>query len=298
MQLKSKFHPVTEIEHVDGGGGQERFVLTSDGMSYAVLPSGRGMTSGDVSAAMRCPPPNAITDGSVVRVSTIHDAYASRLAGKPTGTDWVSRLQVISSRSQELPSGSYFELDTYGRSTSLRPANPATPVFVGVFQDVTDDFVRLAKDGQVQARIDMGRVFQRLCVDTDPSRAWHFELAPGIVFAGSIAPGLAVMGSRERDGLLMEAGFDGVAHFMGSFFLEPAQTMEHAEILLSTSTYLVALPAPEQETLDYYRLHSDESVQDECYAEMIGDAAAGFSAMPSPNLVNEVLNRHAPLMAM
>lgn len=176
----------------------------------------------------------------------------------------------------------YYALETYGTSDPIGVHNDSTPSFHGVFEDVTDDFVRSATPDQRQARLDMGAVYQRLCVDADPKKFWGQYGLPGIVFSGAFAPAIQTLPRRELTGLLVEAGFANLEEFARTCFRPHEQSRSAAEALLEGVS--VSLPAPDAESLDYHRLDPDDAVQDEAYMDMVGEAVACLARLAPPDL--------------
>lgn len=278
MHITSKVDPRITIEHLEFDT-PESFIVSRDGMSYTVLPYGVGVTLGDIEAVASCPAPTPGTNGSTVRLSRVHDEFTGLHDGANAASKWVTRLQA---RAADGKFCRYHHLETYGTTGPITPVNEADPEFLGVFEDVTAEFLRSAAETQMQARIDMGRIYQKLCVDADPARPWAGHTIPGIVFVGTFAPDLDGLSARELRGLLAEAGFEDGAAFGRTCFLPHPQTREAAAALLSGIT--VPLGHPDEENLDYYRLHSDERVQDESYRDMISVASAELARLTPPDL--------------
>jgi hypothetical protein len=280
MQLTSKISPDIEIEHVDEPGQPEHFVLRRDGYSYSVLPRSGCLTSGDVDTVIECAAPTAKTDGASTRIAGIHDPVAARISGQTGRGGWLSRLLVLASTSPNAVIGGYYDPFTFGEAPSVQLANEAVPAFVGVFEDVTDEFLAAASSEEFSAREAIGPVWQRLCVDTAQAPSfdgWHGD---AIVFAGTIAPALASFNPRERLGLLIEAGFRDIVDFEERCWRPHGQTAAEALELLSGDTH--PLPEPSFEASSYYSLHSDDVVLREVYGEIVEDAANAMRKLDAP----------------
>ena len=280
MQVRSKVAQEIDIEHVDWETGPERFVVRAGSLSYTVLPSSGCLTSGDIEAVTYCPPPVAATNGSVVRIVSVYDETAAALSPWPKGGKRVWFLAVVKSADGALASDTYFDLLTFGSAAPVKPSNDANPQFIGVYEDVTAEFVASAEADQLQARIDIGPVFHRICVDADGSRYAGYGEEAGIRFVDTIAPALDDLSKREVVGLLVEAGFRTFEEFRASEFKPHSQTASEAAALLSLPHVQLSRPAPE--ALDYHRLHTDWQVQEECYREMRDAASEAFAALPLP----------------
>lgn len=280
MELTSKAAPAIEIEHVDERGQPELFVLRCGPNSYTVLPGPGCLTSGDVEAVRECAAPDERNHGTVARIVRIHDPVAARLAGQTGQGGWVTRLVVVASATPALAVGGYYDHATYGKSDAIFVPNDSSPRFVGVYEDVTDEFLAAAKPDQFSAREAIGTVFQRVCVDAEPGRPWSGWYGDGIVFAGTCAPQLDTFNPRERLGLLIEAGFKDIVDFEETCWRSHEQTSEAAASLLAGNT--VVLPEPSFEAASYFRLHSDDGILVEVYGEMTADALAAFRKTELP----------------
>lgn len=296
MELTSKVSREIEIDHVDERGQPEHFVLRSGAYSYAVLPAPGCLTSGDVEAVRECPAPNERNTGTTARIVRIHDPVAARVAGQTDRGGWLTRLLVVASTSDTLAVGAYHDHASYGASRAINLQNDSNPRFVGVFEDVTDEFLSAATPEQLSAREAIGTVWQRVCVDAEPGRSWEGWYGDGIVFAGTVAPDLETFNTRERLGLLIEAGFRNIAEFEATPWRDHAQTLEEALVLLSGDT--VALAEPSFEALSYFRLHSDDLVLREVYGEMIEDAVAALKKAEAPRNTHEARLATAPAKSM
>jgi hypothetical protein len=274
MQLTSKISPDIEIEHIDEPGQPEHFVLRRDGYSYSVLPGSGCLTNGDVDTVIECAAPTATTDGASTRIVGIHDPVAARISGQTGRGGWISRLLVLASTSPAVSIGGYYDPSSFGETPAVELANDTVPAFVGVFEDVTEEFLAAASSDEVSAREAIGPVRQRVCVDTAqvPSfDGWHGD---AIAFAGTFAPGLASFNPRERLGLLIEAGFRDIVDFEERCWRPHGQTAAEALELLAGDTY--PLPEPSFEASSYYRLHSDDVVLREVYSEIVEAAASAL----------------------
>lgn len=277
MELTSKASPAIEIEHVDERGQPEHFVLRRGQHSYTILPGPGCLTSGDIEAVRECAAPDERNNATVSRVVRIHDPVAARLAGQADHGGWITRLVVVESNTPGLAVGSYYDHATYGNTDAIHVPNDSTPRFVGVFEDVTDEFLAAARPDQLSARVDIGRVFQRVCVDAEPGRPWSGWYGDGIIFAGTFAPQLQLLNPRERLGLLVEAGFKDVVDFEDTSWRSHEQTAAEAATLLAEGAS--ALPAPGFEAMSYFRLHTDDQTLSEVYGEMAADAVSAFRGM-------------------
>jgi hypothetical protein len=281
--LKSIF-PDVSIEHLDHLSPEE-FVLRWGPFSYRLVASGATLTVGDVDTVERCPPPSEATDGARARLCLVHDPALARREG--LSSSLVARLEVLAAPASgtSLEPGRHYRAASFGSASHEDPASEGDPRFEGVFEDVTADFIAAASETERPARACFGTVWQRLVVDSDPSRPWIDELGPGIVFAGNSAPAIAHLSSRERAGLLLEAGFADLADFSRRTFRPHLQNACEAQALLASGA--VALDPPPSELLDAFRLHSEQAVQDECYAEMMRAAAASLAAVAAPEALHE-----------
>lgn len=271
MQLTSKISPDIEIEHVDEAGEPEHFVLRRDGYSYSVLPGSGCLTNGDVDTVVECAAPTARTNGASTRVAGIHDPVAARTSGQTGRGGWISRLLVLESTSPAVSIGGYYNPSSFGETPAVELANEAVPAFVGVFEDVTEEFLSAASSDEVSAREAIGPVWQRVCVDSAQAPSFNGWHGDAIVFAGTFAPGLTSFNPRERLGLLIEAGFRDIVDFEERCWRPHGQTAAEALELLAGETH--PLPEPSFEASSYYRLHSDHVVLREVYREIVDDAA-------------------------
>ncbi|MCS4090030.1 hypothetical protein [Rhizobium sp. BK176] len=280
MKLTSKISPDIEIEHVDEPGQPEHFVLRRDGYSYSVLPGSGCLTNGDVDTVVECAAPTAKTHGASTRIAGIHDPVAARISGQTGRGGWLSRLLVLASPSPSVDVGGYYAPSTFGEAPAVELANETVPSFVGVFEDVTEEFLAAASSDEVSAREAIGPVWQRACVDTAQAPTfdgWHGD---AIAFAGTFAPGLSSFNPRERLGLLIEAGFRDIVDFEERCWRPRGQTAAEALELLSGETH--PLPGPSFEASSYYRLHSDDVVLREVYGEIVEDAANAMRKIEAP----------------
>jgi hypothetical protein len=282
MQIASKVSPEIRIERLDESGTYDRFTISDGEISYTLVASEPCLTFGDVESLSIAPRPTGATAGCVAQLVNLHDPEAAARTGNRYGRSRLVRLAVLEGAAGVHP-GEYHDLSTFGSAPPLEPANDANPLFVGVLHDVTEEFRDLSLPEQLQARLDIGRVFQRVCVDSDPTRVWHPDLPHGIVFGGCIAPDLDDLNPRELAGLLMEAGFLSSEAFSEEPVVRYAQTSATALELLGGVTS--PLPGPEAETWHQFRLHSDPDVQDECYREMSDAAVSTFGKMPCEGLL-------------
>lgn len=296
MELTSKVSREIEIEHVDERGQPEHFVIRRGAYSYAVLPGPGCLTSGDVEAVLECAAPDERNNGTTARIVRIHDPVAARLTGQADKGSWVTRLLVVASSSDALSVGAYHDHMSYGVSRAIDIPNDCNPRFVGVFEDVTEEFLSSATPEQLSAREAIGTVWQRVCVDAEPARSWEDWYGDGIVFAGTVAPDLETFNSRERLGLLIEAGFKDIVEFENASWRNHAQTREEALVLLSGDT--VALVEPSFEAVSYFRLHSEDLVLREVYGEMMEDAVSALKKAEAPRNAHEARRSAAPAMFM
>jgi hypothetical protein len=296
MKLTSKVSPEIEIEHVDESGRPEQFILRKGEYSYSVLPGTSSISVGDLDALKECAAPAATTNNTAVRIARIHDPVAARICGQASGGGWLTRLYAVASNSNAIKVGSYYDHITYGTAGALDNENDSTPFFVGVFDDVTTDFLAAATPDQLSAREEIGTVWQRVCIDAEPTSSWHDWSRDRIVFAGNVAPDLSVFNARERLGLLVEAGFRDIVDFETRQWKVYNQTADEAARL--TSFGVNPLPAQSFETLSYFRLHSDQVVQREVYAEMVGDAVMAMRQVDPPAFTPALaLSRKISMMA-
>lgn len=296
MELTSKVSREIEIEHVDERGQPEHFVLRRGAYSYAVLPGTGCLTSGDVEAVRECAGPDERNNGTTARIVRIHDPVAARVAGQTDRGGWLTRLLVVASSSDALSAGAYYDHASYGASPPIAIPNDSNPRFAGVFEEVTEEFLSSATPEQLSAREAIGTVWQRVCVDAEPGRSWEGWYGDGIVFAGTVAPDLETFNSRERLGLLIEAGFKDIVEFENTSWRDHAQTREEALVLLSGDA--VALAEPSFEAVSYFRLHSDDLVLREVYGEMMEDALAAIRKAEAPRSAREARLSAAPAMSM
>nr|WP_250808160.1 hypothetical protein [Neorhizobium tomejilense] len=292
MLIVSKTSADIGIEHLDEGAGPDRFVISASGMSYTVVASEACLTSGDLETVARAPRPARDTDGVTVQIVNLHDSYAAKAGGFRYGQSRVTMLVVLDAPAKGLKIGSYHDFASFGSAPAISPINDVNPEFVGAFADVTEEFVAAASPEQLQARIDMGRVYQRMCVDIDPLRSWLAELPPGIVFCGMEAPAIEALGRRERIGLVLEAGFGSLDDFRAARIVDYPQTREWAEVLAAGDGH--DLPRPDGEALHHHRLHTDEAVQDDCYREMSEAAVIAFKEVPCPEVSQELVAAPLP----
>jgi hypothetical protein len=280
MQLTSKVSPDIEIEHVEEHGLAEHFVLRSGDYSYSVFPGNGCLTNGDIDTVVECAAPTEKTHGTSARIAGIHDPVAARQSGQTNRGGWLSRLLVLASTSPFVSIGRYYEPSTFGDAPAVEVVNETVPAFVGVFEDVTGEFLAAASAEEIDAREAIGPVWQRVCVDAAQSptfNGWHGD---PIAFAGTFAPGLASFNPRERLGLLIEAGFRDIVDFEERCWRQHGQTAAEALELLSGDTH--PLPEPSFEASSYYRLHSDDVVLREVYGEIVEDAAHAMRKLEAP----------------
>lgn len=296
MELTSKVSPDIEIEHVEERGQPEHFVLRRGAYSYTVLPAPGCLTSGDVEAVCECAAPDERNDGTTARVVRIHDPMAARAARQTDKGGWLTRLLVVASSSEALLVGDYHDHASYGSSRAIDIQNDSNPRFVGVFEDVTEEFLSAATPEQLSAREAIGPVWQRVCVDAEIGRSWDGWYGDGIVFAGTVAPDLDTFNSRERLGLLLEAGFKSMSEFEATSWRDHAQTDEEAHVLLLGDT--IALAEPSFEAMCYFHLHSDDLVLREVYGEMTQDALAALRKADAPRNVHEARRSTSPALSM
>jgi hypothetical protein len=283
MDLTSKASSTVEIDHVDMRGQPEHFVLRKGRYSYKVLPGMECLTFGDVESVRECAPPDERNNGTVSRIVRIHDPVAAQLVGQTERGGWITRLVVLESNYPGLKVGSYYNHTTYGSSDAIRVANDSTPSFVGVFEDVTEEFLAAARPEELSARLDIGRVFQRVCIDAESGRAWSGWYGDGIIFAGNHAPQLQCLTSRERLGLLVDAGFKDILDFEDRCWRPHNQTADEAMSLLAGETS--PLPSTGFEVTSYFRLHTDDKILSEVYAEMTADAVSALRGIDPPDQV-------------